>query len=230
MRAKLVLMALAIGALSLLLFSPGGTQQTQAAGVTVDVGNDWFCDNSFDSPSMSVYCTTTIHVGDTVTWHRVMGTHDVMECGADFSKWSEADGDCMNSDWESPMLNAAGTDWSHTFDQPGEFFYACHVHWPDQKGKIVVEVAPTPPPTVKGDVDCSGDVSSVDALKVLQYVAHLPVNLGPSCPQLGTDAGGGQVAGDMNCDGVADSSDALVILRHVAQLPLGLPAGCQDLG
>ncbi len=147
MRAKLLLIALAIGALGVLSLSQSGAQQTHAAGVTVDVGSDWFCDNSFDNPSLSVYCTTTVHVGDTVTFHRVGGTHNVVECGANFNKWSDADGACNAPLWESPTLNAASPDWATTFDTPGEYFYGCEFHWPDQKGKIVVQAAASPTPT-----------------------------------------------------------------------------------
>jgi hypothetical protein len=141
-----LLTALAIGALSLLLFSQGGVQQTRAAGVTIDVGSDWFCDSSFDDPSLSVYCTTTINVGDTVTFHRVAGTHNAVECGTNFSKWNAANEACDAPLWGSPNLNAASPDWPVTFNTAGEFFYGCELHWPDQKGKIVVQAAATPTP------------------------------------------------------------------------------------
>lgn len=59
-------------------------------------------------------------------------------------------------------------------------------------------VTPTPPPTptktptptppvgvLSGDVDCDGDVDSVDALKILRYVAGLPNSLPPGCAAIG---------------------------------------------
>src|SRR3990172_8949894 len=179
MRAKLLTTALAVGALSLLiallaLFGQGGAQQTQAAGVTVDVGNYWFCNSSFQSSDPNVYCTTTINIGDTITWHRVAGTHDVIECGTNFSKWSNADGDCVNSNWKSPILNASNPDWSHTFDTPGVFYYVCHFHWPNQKGKIIVQAGPTPTLT---PAPTSGPTPFPGAVPVLANVAEDPTTV-----------------------------------------------------
>ena len=55
-----------------------------------------------------------------------------------------------------------------------------------------------------GDVDCSGEVNSIDALFVLQFDAALIVSL--PCP----------VAGDVNEDGMTNSGDAAVILQWIA--------------
>ncbi len=38
-----------------------------------------------------------------------------------------------------------------------------------------------------GDADCDGDVDSVDALKILRYVAALPVAQTEPCPDIGTE-------------------------------------------
>jgi hypothetical protein len=45
---------------------------------------------------------------------------------------------------------------------------------------------------VWGDVDCSGEVTSVDALKILRFVADLPYTQTepPPCPDIGTPEGG----------------------------------------
>ncbi len=71
---------------------------------------------------------------------------------------------------------------------------------------------------MQGNIDCLGDVSAVDALGVLKYVAQLPLNpKGEGCPDPGQ-----QVAsawGDVNCDDSVDSIDALGILIFVAHLP-----------
>jgi hypothetical protein len=37
-----------------------------------------------------------------------------------------------------------------------------------------------------GDVDCSGSVTSVDALMVLRFVAELPVSQTEPCPDIGS--------------------------------------------
>jgi hypothetical protein len=39
---------------------------------------------------------------------------------------------------------------------------------------------------MQGDVDCTGQVSSVDALKLLRYAAALSVSQNDPCPDVGT--------------------------------------------
>ncbi len=40
--------------------------------------------------------------------------------------------------------------------------------------------------SIWGDVDCDGDVDSVDALKILRHVTALPVTQNEPCPDIGT--------------------------------------------
>ena len=53
---------------------------------------------------------------------------------------------------------------------------------------IEEEATPTPSPDtpMQGDVDCNGTVNSVDALKVLRYVAALQNTLPAGCPSIGS--------------------------------------------
>ncbi len=46
--------------------------------------------------------------------------------------------------------------------------------------------APTPGDIPEGDVNCDGDVDTVDALMILRHVAGLPVHLPPGCPEVGS--------------------------------------------
>ncbi len=77
---------------------------------------------------------------------------------------------------------------------------------------------PTPPPTPTPTPTprCPGNLDSVQALRILRYVANLETCAQPS--------------DDVNCDGLVDALDALAILRHTAALPAGVPAGCLPLG
>ncbi len=69
-----------------------------------------------------------------------------------------------------------------------------------------------------GDVDCNTTADSIDALKVLLYLAHIGAD--PPC-----------LAGaNVDCGPGVDSVDALFILRHVALLPVTLPNDCPDIG
>jgi hypothetical protein len=93
---------------------------------------------------------------------------------------------------------------------------------------------PTPTPTgtpsglKQGDVDCTGGVSSVDALKQLRHVAQLPVQQTEPCPDIGTEVA--SKFGDVDCDGDVSSVDALKVLRFVAQLSVAQTEPCADIG
>jgi hypothetical protein len=84
------------------------------------------------------------------------------------------------------------------------------------------------PDVLSGDVDCSGAVNSVDALKISRHIAGLDVAQTQPCPGIGT--GEGDVFGDVNCDGGVTAVDALFVLRFVAALPVSVPPGCRPVG
>ena len=81
---------------------------------------------------------------------------------------------------------------------------------------------------LSGDVDCSGAVNSIDALKLSRHVAGLSVAQMQPCPAIGT--GDGDIFGDVNCDGSITAVDALFVLRFVAGMPVNLPQGCRPVG
>jgi hypothetical protein len=89
----------------------------------------------------------------------------------------------------------------------------------------------------KGDNNCDGLTSAVDALATLRRVAGLLVSQGPGCPPLGPEPAPGfapqgnsaPVFGDVDCDHDLDAVDALHILRFVVALPSNLPGGCAPL-
>jgi plastocyanin len=120
-----------------------------ATTVTVDVGSDWFCAPNFEDPDLNGFCETVISVGDTVTWQWAEGRHDVVECGPNWNKWNNQNEVCDGADFDAGTLSSSNTTWSRTFEVPGEYWYVCTRHFPDQKGKIVVQeaAAPTPTPT-----------------------------------------------------------------------------------
>ena len=82
------------------------------------------------------------------------------------------------------------------------------------------------PKRLQGDVDCDGDVDSVDALKQLRHVASLSIEQEPGCPEIGSTA----LFGDVDCDEDVDTVDALFVLRFVAALPVDVPKGCPPIG
>ena len=97
---------------------------------------------------------------------------------------------------------------------------------------------PTPTPTpaatatpgglTQGDVDCNGNVTSVDSLKELRFVAQLSVSQTEPCPNIGENVA--SFWGDVDCSGEVTSVDALKILRFVAQLSVTQMEPCPDIG
>jgi hypothetical protein len=93
---------------------------------------------------------------------------------------------------------------------------------------------PTPTPTVSpgtfglADTDCDGNLTPVDLLALLSYVASHQSGAsaqGAGCTPIG-DQSGTRLKGDANCSGAVDAEDALTILLALAGLPLPIPADC----
>ncbi|MEX0785251.1 MAG: dockerin type I domain-containing protein [Dehalococcoidia bacterium] len=186
-------MATAIGIAAL----SAGTD-AQAATVTVDVGDIYFCDPSFQGG----VCETTIDVGDTVVWDFDPGElpHTTTECGA-----------TCNNPTATPRWNSGvhyGGTFEYTFNQPGTYLYYCTIHPVEQRGRIVVIGGPAQ----AGDVDCDGDVDSIDAALILQHTGGLLNEL--PC----------QENADANDDGQVNSIDAALVLQRVAGFLNSLPA------
>ena len=80
---------------------------------------------------------------------------------------------------------------------------------------------------LQGDVDCNGSANSVDALKLLRFVAGLSVSQQPGCPPIGT---GAPVFGDVDCNDAVYSVDALKVLRYVAGLSVAQTMPCPGIG
>lgn len=92
--------------------------------------------------------------------------------------------------------------------------------------QIAVGVA-CPGPALVGDVDCSGSVTAVDALKVLRFGAGLSVAHTEPCNHIGTQS---PAVGDVDCSNVTNSVDALKILRFGSGLGYTKVHFCDDIG
>lgn len=79
-------------------------------------------------------------------------------------------------------------------------------------------IAPTPVPQLKGDVNCSNNVNAVDALFVLQHTVGFRSD-GGSCPLSDPDDELNASAGDVNNRNGANAVDALFILQCVVGVP-----------
>ncbi len=94
--------------ITILLLAPFLFTLQDAAAATVDL--NWSLGTH--------HGTTTIGVGDTVkwTWTDVF-PHTV----------SHQD---PSPEFDSPLVAGIGTTFSHTFNNPGDFYYACNFHKP----------------------------------------------------------------------------------------------------
>ncbi len=212
-------------ALAIIVAGGGGVARVDlsaeaATTVTVDMGSDWYCDPTFENSDPNAYCTTNIIVGDTVTWQRVEGKHDVVECGANWSKWNNQNEICDGADFDSGTLSSSMTTWSRTFDVPGEYWYVCTRHFPDQKGKIVVQAATTPMPTptpteTPADTEAPTDTDTDTAAPAPAAVLDIAATPTPTSAPAAIPAGGGAPSSD---GGRAIGASLLLAFGSVAAL------------
>ncbi len=135
----------------------------------------------------------------------------------------------------TPTSTPTGTPTLSPSDTPGSSATpACDVSVPGAQPDCQGTPAPTPTPTdapprvLQGDVDCSGTVTSVDALFELRYVARLGDSMDRPCSD--DAAMGASVWGDVDCNNTVTAVDALKILRFVARLPVTQTEHCPDIG
>jgi hypothetical protein len=104
-------------------------------------------------------------------------------------------------------------------------------------GCPAVTPSPSPSPTPSpdrlwGDIDCSGILEALDALKLLLGFLVLPYDSPPSCPGVLEDVtiSGTQDWGDIDCSGGVDASDASYVLARAAGTPRTPPPDCPAVG
>jgi plastocyanin len=139
-RTKAGLIALLVAGIALFLVAPGSAGAQGA--VTIAVGDNWFCDSSFQGGT----CETEVGLGDTVTWDFAGASlpHTTTACGDD------CDNPTSSPRWDSGVISD-GSTFQVTFDQPGTYLYRCNVHPTQMRGQIVVQAAqdaPAPTETV----------------------------------------------------------------------------------
>jgi len=84
-----------------------------------------------------------------------------------------------------------------------------------------------PATPIQGDVDCSGGVNAVDALKLLRRNAGLSVSQHEPCPPIGALT---PPFGDVDCANAVNSVDSLKVLRYNAGLSVAQVEPCPDIG
>ncbi|MGE5412993.1 MAG: PKD domain-containing protein [Syntrophomonadaceae bacterium] len=101
--------------------------------------------------------TTTIHVGDTVQWMWVSGTHSTTS-GACTSGGGYYGGACTpDGQWDSGQ-HSTGNTYSRTFAAVGTFNYYCSIHQSMMQGAVVVQAATEAAPTAAFRISPTGPI------------------------------------------------------------------------
>ncbi len=100
--------------------------------------------------------TTTIHVGDTVQWTWVSGTHSTT--AGSCTSGGYYGGSCTpDNEWDSGQ-HSTGYSYSHTFAATGTFNYYCSIHQAMMQGTVVVQAATGPAPTAAFRLSPTGPI------------------------------------------------------------------------
>lgn len=118
---------------ALLAASPA-TAQPAAAPVSIDVGDDWFCNPPFEGQ----VCQTNLAAGDTVMWTLTKPYHTVTQC----QDGTFSDISCKGG-WDSGILEP-GQNYQRSFNSAGTFYYRCNLHPSKMRGQLDVSTAPVP--------------------------------------------------------------------------------------
>jgi hypothetical protein len=136
------------------------------------------------------------------------------------------------------LVDDANTVLLYNFNEPDFFIDQGQVKIADLSGNGLTgtlgtagQGTPTSPepPANLGDVDCSGAINSVDALKLLRSNAALSVSQTEPCPDVGENLLPG-LFGDVDCSGAVNSVDALKVLRYSAGLTVEQTQPCPAFG
>lgn len=112
-----------------------------AANATVNISDYMFTDTT------SGNSTSTINVGDSVTWNWPSDDHSTTSGTCTASGGYYGDGSCSSDGLWDSGVNKAPFTFSHQFNTAGTFHYHCLIHLGEMQGIVIVKsVAPPPPP------------------------------------------------------------------------------------
>ena len=224
---KIIIAAGILVAVFVLLSIGSGSQSStpaSAATFLTTVGNNWFCDASFQSGN----CELAVGVNDEVTWlFESAVPHTTTECEGACGSVIANTGSRL---WDSGA-RTSGT-FSRTFDTPGVFQYQCNIHPTQMRGTIIVgggvPTLPMPPSPLPTETETPIPTLPVPPSPVPDDTATpvpsdtdtpVPTNTPMPVPT-NTPSG---LRGDVNGDGTINSIDAALILQFSAGLFPTLP-------
>lgn len=227
-----------VGVAAFLWLGSGSQSSTPASAATfqITVGNNWFCDSSFQNGD----CDLAVAVGDEVTWlFDSAVTHTTTECtGA----CGSAIGNPGSRLWDSGPMTSGSL--SQSFDTPGVFQYQCNIHPTQMRGTIIVSggapptLPPPPPPEPSAtptpiatlpappSPEPSATATPIATLTVppppepSATATSVPTSTSVPAPT-STPPG---LRGDVNGDGNINAIDAALVLQFSAGLLPALPS------
>jgi PKD repeat protein len=141
---SLLFRAVALGALACILFGGAAVAATHQVEVGHNGGINFFDDQSGTS-------TTTINVGDTVTWVWDSSFHSTTSGAC-------PGGNCQPDGMWDSGAGSAPKSFSFTFTTAGTFPYHCSVHLAMMQGTVVVQAQTANPPVASFNFSPSGPV------------------------------------------------------------------------
>ncbi|MCH7698375.1 MAG: hypothetical protein IH865_05510 [Chloroflexi bacterium] len=135
--------AFSLGIAAFLWLGVGSQRSTPVSAATfqIQVGDNWFCDSSFQGGD----CETNVAVGDQVTWDfsSASATHTTTECTG---SCGSPIGSTGSREWH--FVSTTGDSFSRSFNTPGTFEYQCNIHPTQMRGTIIVGGGVPTPPTL----------------------------------------------------------------------------------
>ena len=132
-----IALLIAIAAMASLPRGHFAAAQPTAATIDIPVGDDWFCNPSFEGQ----VCQNNLTAGDTVRWTLTEGNHTVTQCLDN----TFSDGSCSGG-WDSGTLDE-GQSFQRSFNSAGTFYFRCNIHPTKMRGQLNVSAASVPTAT-----------------------------------------------------------------------------------
>ena len=205
-----------VGVAAFLWLGVGSQSSTPASAATflTTVGNNWFCDSSFQNGD----CELAVGVNDEVTWlFDSAVAHTTTECTGSCGSVIGNPGTRL---WDSGPMTSGSL--SRTFDTPGVFQYQCNIHPTQMRGTIIVSGAPPtlpmPPSPLPTETETPVPTLPMPPSPAPSETAT-PEPTDTAVPT-STPAG---LRGDVNGDGQINAIDAALVLQFGAGLLPALP-------
>ena len=210
---------ISVSVAALLWLGSGSRNSTPASAATfsITVGNNWFCDASFQNGD----CDLEVAVNDGVTWlFDSAVAHTTTECTG---SCGSVIGNPSSRLWHSGNMTSGSL--SQIFDTPGVFQYQCNIHPTQMRGTIIVvggapPTLPAPPSPLPSETETPVPTLPPPSPVPSETATSDPTSTSVPAPT-STPQG---LRGDVNGDGSINAIDAALVLQFSAGLLPALPS------